>query len=59
MMTPEERDVLIDVTVEATAKVAENFHLQLEPPGDTAARAMAKKIGALIAADIRKKFTKP
>jgi hypothetical protein len=59
MMTPEERDALIDATVEACAKVAEKFHEQLEPPGDTSARAMAKKIGTLIAADIRKEFKKP
>jgi hypothetical protein len=59
MMTPEERDALIDVTVEACAKLAENFYQQLEPPGDTAARGMAKKIGALIATDIRHTFKKP
>lgn len=57
-MTPEERDALIDVTVEACAKRAEHFHELLEPPGETSARAMAKKIGALIAADIRKEFRK-
>jgi hypothetical protein len=56
MMTPEERDALIDVTVEACAKLAETFHQQLEPPGETAARGVAKKIGALIAASIRKEF---
>jgi hypothetical protein len=60
MMTPEERDALIDVTVEACAKIAEHlFDKQLEPPGNTPARAMAKKIGALIAAEIRKEFAKP
>lgn len=57
-MTREERDAMIDATVEACAKVAENFHRQLEPTGETAARVMAKKIGKLIAADIRKEFAR-
>jgi hypothetical protein len=59
MMTPEERDALIDVTVEACAKVAETFHEHLESPDDTGARTMwTKMIGGLIAAEIRKEFAR-
>jgi hypothetical protein len=40
-------------SIERAALVAENFHRQLEPPGDNAARDMTRKIGRLIAAEIR------
>jgi hypothetical protein len=46
-------DQLID-SIERAALVAENYHQQLEPPGDNAARSLTKKIGGLIAAEIRK-----
>jgi hypothetical protein len=54
-MTPEERDALIDVTVEACAKVAANYHQQFKEPH----RTFVEVIGEEIAAAIRKEFRKP
>jgi hypothetical protein len=54
MMTPEERDALIDVTVEACAKAAEKFYEN----DHTLTRAATENIGALIAIHIRKEFAK-
>jgi hypothetical protein len=63
MMTPDERDALIDATVEACAKVAERFHAQLVPADETSARTTAREIvaevGAQIASAIRREFAKP
>jgi hypothetical protein len=58
MMIPDERDALIDATVEACAKLAENYHERVVAPGSTAA-ALVKKIGREIARGIREEFKKP
>jgi len=47
-MTVEERDALIDATVEQCAKIAREFHEQIDPPGSTFA-GIVKKTGSLIA----------
>jgi hypothetical protein len=55
-MTPEQRDALIDATVEACAKIAENFHQQMKGAVD---KRVVLAAGALIAAAIRREFAKP
>lgn len=56
-MTPEERDALIDATVEQCAKVAENYRnraviIELDP------LRMIERVGGDIAAAIRAEFKK-
>jgi hypothetical protein len=56
-MTPEERDALIDATVEACAKIAENGCLV--PPDGGSPTEDERLMCLQIAAAIRREFAKP